>query len=149
MTLKKSKDRMIYLIGMAIAFIGMFIPFIREPDEGAMNVLSGAAFFNQPGIAYISTFMVLVWLAALAGVILYFVSNFMVGDFVAWIVGAAFGVAHTVAMCMYMTENYEELGTFSWIFVGSFIVCVGYTVALVGLVFQAIHIQHPLQPKAA
>lgn len=146
MKLRKSNDRIMYLIGMALAFIGMLIPFIREPEEGAMNVFTGAAYFNQPGIAYISTFMVIVWLAALAGIILYFLSDFMVGDFVAWLVGAAFGVAQTVAMCLYCVDN--EYGLFSWIFAGSFVVFVGMTLALVGLILQAIHIQHPLAAKA-
>lgn len=148
MTLKKSTDRMIYLIGMALAFIGMLIPCVREPEEGVLNVFSGAAFFNQPGIAYISTFMVIVWLAALAGIIVYFLTNFMVGDFVAWLVGAGFGAAHAIAMCMYLVENYEELGMLSWLYVGSFVTCAGFTTALVGLILQAIHIQHPLKPKA-
>ena len=145
MKLKKSKDRMMYLIGMALAFIGMLVPFTREPDEGVLNVFSGAAYFNQSGIAYISTFMVAVWLAALAGIILYFVTDFIIGDFIAWFVGAGFGIAHTVAMCMYSVDN--EYATFGWIFVGAFIVFAGMTAALVALILQAIHIQHPLANK--
>ncbi|MBQ7158030.1 MAG: hypothetical protein IJS09_01205 [Treponema sp.] len=137
---------MMFLIGMAATFIGLLIPFISVPDEGVMNVFQGASFFNEPGIAYISTFMVIVWLAALAGVVLYFVTDFMVADFIAWLVGAAFGIAHTVSMCLYSVEN--EYSLFGWIFIGSIIAFVGMTLALVGLILQAIHIQHPLAPKA-
>ena len=146
MTLKKSKDRMLYLIGMAVTFIGMLIPFVREEDEGVMNIITAAGYYNQPGIAYITTFIVIVWLAALAGIILYFVTDVVIADFIAWLIGAAFGIANAIAMCLYCAEN--EYAVFGWVFVGSFVVFVGMTLALVGLVLQAIHIQHPLANKA-
>ena len=147
MKLKKSKDRMMYLIGMVATFIGLLIPFVREQEEGVMNVFSTASFFNQPGIAYISTFAVVVWLAALAGIILYFVTDFVVGDFLAWLIGAAFGIAFTVSMMLYCADN--EYSLFGWLFVGSFIAFVGMTLALVALIHSAITIQHPLANKKA
>lgn len=136
---------MLYLIGMAITFLGMFIPFIREEDEGALNIISAASYFNQPGIAYISTFIVIVWLAALVGIVLYFTTDFLVANFIAWFVGAAFGIANTIAMCLYCAEN--EYGLFSWLFAGSFVVFVGMTLALVGLILGIKSIQHPLANK--
>ena len=52
---------------------------------------------------------VIVWLAALAGIIVYFLTNFMVGDFVAWLVGAGFGAAHAIAMCMYFLTGMKSV----------------------------------------
>ena len=136
---------MMFLIGMAISFIGLLIPFIRVEEAGALNVFGAAAFFNEPGIAYLSTFAVIVWLAALAGIVLYFVTDFVIGDFLAWLIGAAFGIAFVIAMCLYCADN--EYALFGWIFVGSFVVFVGMTIALVSLISTAIHIQHPLAEK--
>lgn len=237
MTLKKSTDRLLYLIGMAVTFLGLLIPYARtvvlesvpvathavlesvtvsaapaqeadieatelsaddtaivdaEPLEEAiedahsldllyaeseeaetvateadsfaveevtttetievektvmLNIISGASYFNQPGIAYISTFIVIVWLAALVGVILYFVSNFVVADFIVWLIGAAFGIAHTIAMAVYCYDN--DFALFGWIFIGSCIAFVGMTAAFVGLILSIKNIQHPLAEKAA
>ncbi|MDE7392512.1 MAG: hypothetical protein K2M90_08670, partial [Treponemataceae bacterium] len=112
-----------------------------------LNIFSGAVHFNQRGIAYISTFIVIVWLAALVGVILYFVGNFVVVDFIVWLIGAAFGIAHTVAMAMYCYDN--DYALFGWIFIGSCLAFVGMTAALVGLILSIKNIQHPLAEKAA
>lgn len=236
MTLKKSTDRLLYLIGMAVTFLGLLIPYCRttvletvpvaapavfeavtvsdtpaqeaaieatelsaddtvavdensseaiedadsqdllaaeteeenitEADASAveveevtatetieiertamLNIISGASYFNQPGIAYISTFIVIVWLAALVGVILYFVSNFVVANFIVWLIGAAFGIAHTIAMAMYCYNN--DYALFGWIFIGSCVAFVGMTAALVGLILSIKNIQHPLAEKAA
>ena len=146
MTLKKSTDRLLYLIGMAVTFLGLLIPYAREEDV-MLNIFSGASYYNQPGIAYISTFIVIVWLAALVGVILYFVGNFVVVDFIVWLIGAAFGIAHTIAMAMYCYDN--DYALFGWIFVGSCLAFVGMTAALVGLILSIKNIQHPLAEKAA
>ena len=119
-----------------------------EIERNAMlNIISGASYFNQPGIAYISTFIVIVWLAALVGVILYFAGNFVVVDFIVWLIGAAFGIAHTIAMAMYCYDN--DYALFGWIFIGSCLAFVGMTVALVGLIISIKNIQHPLAEKAA
>lgn len=142
MNLKKSTDRMLYLAGMALAFIGMLIPFVRIEDEGVKNVFSAAVYFNQPGIAYISTFVVIVWLAALAGIILYFITDFVVGDFLAWLVGAAFGIAATITLSLETLEN-----PFGYMFIGSYLTFIGYTASLVALILEAKHIQHPLAKK--
>ena len=236
MTLKKSTDRLLYLIGMAVTFLGLLVPYCRttvletvpvahatleavtvsdtpaqeaddievtefsaddtvivdensleaiedadnqdllaaeteeaniteadssdvEVEEVAatetieiertamLNIISGASYFNQPGIAYISTFIVIVWLAALVGVILYFAGNFVVVDFIVWLIGAAFGIAHTIAMAMYCYDN--DYALFGWIFIGSCLAFVGMTVALVGLIISIKNIQHPLAEKAA
>ena len=206
MTLKKSTDRLLYLIGMAVTFLGLLIPYCRTTvlesvpvvravletatvsdtpaqeadieatelsaddtvivDENSaeveevvatetieiertamLNIISGASYFNQPGVAYISTFIVIVWLAALVGVILYFAGNFVVVDFIVWLIGAAFGIAHTIAMAMYCYDN--DYALFGWIFIGSCLAFVGMTVALVGLILSVKNIQHPLAEKAA
>ena len=152
---KKSSDKMLFLIGMAIAMFGLLIPFIKV-EEGMMNIFMAASRFNEGGIAYISTFIVIVWLAVLVAIVLYFITESIVADTLAWLVAAGFGIAFFVAMSVYHYENvYDEevqsfvSGVFGWIFIGSYIVFIGMTTALVSVVLQAMHLQHPIQPKSS
>ena len=44
MALNKSKDRLLYLIGMAATFIGLLIPYVRTDEGSMLNVISGTIF---------------------------------------------------------------------------------------------------------
>ncbi|MCH5289730.1 MAG: hypothetical protein J1E32_07460 [Treponema sp.] len=44
MALNKSKDRLLYLIGMAATFIGLLIPYVRTDEGSVLNIISGASF---------------------------------------------------------------------------------------------------------
>ena len=48
MALNKSKDRLLYLIGMIATFIGLLIPYVRTDESSVLNVISGASFQHSP-----------------------------------------------------------------------------------------------------
>ncbi len=143
--LNRTKDRWMVFIGMALTFIGLLIPYIRVAtdeaavDTGLYNVFTAAGAFNQGGIAQISTFVVIVWLAALAEIVIFFCVKSIIADYVTWLFAACFGLAELVVL---ISEDYGCLGNpFSFMFVGSYVAFIGMTLALVGLIFQAMHIQ--------
>ena len=131
----RSKDRWLYLIGMVVAFLGLLIPYVRIEDEGMFNVCTALVYFNQPGVAYISTHICIVWLSLLAGIICFFLSKTVISDYVCWLLAAGFGIAELVAISI----DYVEAQPFSWMFVGSYVTCVGMLLALVALILQAVH----------
>ncbi len=103
----------------------------EEPDY--KNVFGAAVYYNEPGTAQISTFMVIVWLASLAGIITFLLVKHAAGDVVSWLVGAAFGIAAIVAI-----SSEHSCSMFAWASVGAYVILVGYIVALVGIVKNAI-----------
>lgn len=143
--LNRTRDRWMVLAGMALTFIGLIVPYLRVAaddavvDAGLYNVFTAASAFNQGGIAQISTFVVIVWLAALAEIVVFFCVKNIIWDYVTWLLAACFGLAELVVL---ISEDYGALGNpFGFMFVGSYIAFAGMILALVALVFQAMHIQ--------
>ncbi|MCR5725354.1 MAG: hypothetical protein K6G80_09745 [Treponema sp.] len=132
----RSKDRWIFFFGMLAAFIGLMIPYVRIEDEGVFNVFTGGIFFNEPGIAYISTFIWIVFLALLGSIIAFFLSKNIVLDYVCWLIAASFGIAELITISVDF-----ELIPFAWMFIGSYVTCIGMIAALVGLIRQLLHLK--------
>ncbi len=134
---ERSTDRKIFFIGMVLALIGYFIPVFFDED-GLYNVFTGASAYNIPGYAYLATFLVVGWLASIAGIALFFITHTIVGDVVVWLIGCGFGIAELVSLFLY----YEEL-PFLHMSAGAYVIIVGWIVALVGTVLGAAHIKAP------
>lgn len=133
---KRPLARIIFAAGMLLAFIGFFMPMISVEDEGLFNLFTAGVYFNEPGIAFISTFLYATWLSCLAGVIVFFTSHEIVGDFITWLLGCGFGIAATVTLWLEL-----EVIPFGYMFVGSYVVFVGMTAALVALIYEAVSIK--------
>ncbi len=105
------------------------------------NIFGMAKFFNVAdsagGYAYNATFPVAMWLATIAGIIVFLCAESFVGDVLVWLVGAGFGLAATITIPKYL----EVQPIFGYAAVGAYIVFVGWTIALVGIVLASIHVQ--------
>ncbi len=108
-------------------------------EPGTPKVTGAAGFFNVAdsagGFAYNATFLVILWLMAIAGIVVFICSNGVVLDVLVWLVGAAFGIAALVTI-----PSYLEGSEYS-ICVGTFIVAIGWVVALVGAVISVIKVE--------
>ena len=122
---------------MVLALIGFFTPVFFDED-GLYNVFTGAVEYNIPAYAYLATFLVIGWLASIAGIVLFFITHTIVGDVVVWLLGFGFGIAEFVSLQLY----YEEI-PFLHMHVGAYLITIGWIVALVGTVLGAAHIKHP------
>src|SRR5574344_1649314 len=134
--LKRPLPRLIFAAGMLLSFIGFFLPILTIEDEGVMNLFAAGVYFNEPGTAFISTFLYIVWLASLAGVVVFFTSHFIVSDFIAWLLACGNGIAGTITLWQEL-----EVNPLGYMFIGSYVVFVGMTAALVGLILEAINIR--------
>lgn len=105
-----------------------------EPDF--KNVFGAAVYYNESGTAQISTFIVIVWLASLAGIITFLLVKNAAGDVVSWLVGASFGIAAIVAI-----SSELSCSMFGWASVGTYVILVGYIVSLVGIIKNAIKVK--------
>ena len=77
---ERSIDRVIFLAGMVLAFIGFLIPafFLKESSGVAIkNIFGAASYFNKAPSAYNATFIVAVWLCTIAGIALFFITKTM------------------------------------------------------------------------
>ena len=128
---------------------------VQQPKTFLFNVFGAAEVFNQhgydygdydyaPGTAYNSTFLIIVWLCTIAGIVLFFITKTIVGDIIVVLLALAFGIASAITIPL--TINVTPIvGYFS---VGGYFVIIGLLVAIVGTVLGAAHIQHPSQVKA-
>ena len=158
---ERSIDRIIFLAGMVLAFIGFLIPTVFVKDSSGTvlkNIFGAAAYFNKAPSAYNATFIVIVWLCTIAGIALFFITKTIIGDIVATLLGLAFEVASIVSIAPSLTDfmgAYTEFYTdkvvpfFGYTTVGGYLVLIGLIVALIGSILGAAHIQHPSQAKAA
>ena len=94
-TLKKERslDRVIFLAGMVLAFVGFMIPtFFLKDESGTVlkNVFGAASYFNKAPSAYNSTFIVITWLCSIAGIALFFCTKTIVGDIIVTLLALAF-----------------------------------------------------------
>jgi hypothetical protein len=134
--LKRPLPRLIFAVGMLVSFIGFFLPVVNVQDEGVMNLFTAGVYFNEPGTAFISTFLYAVWIASFAGVVVFFTSHFIVSDFVTWLIGFGFGIAAIITLWQEL-----EVNPFGYMFIGSYVVFVGMAAALVGLILEAVNIK--------
>ena len=203
---ERSIDRIIFLAGMVLAFIGFLIPTVYVKDElpsadeaavestleenseeigeevdylsdsiGATddlefesddvatkvnlkNIFGAASYFNRAPVAYNATFLVIVWLCTIAGIVLFFITKTIIGDIIATLIAIAFGIASVIGIAPALSDEfgayagyYADAVTpfFGYASVGSYFVVIGLLVAIVGSVLGAAHIQHPDQAKAA
>jgi hypothetical protein len=130
--MKRSVSRIVFVIGMLIAAIGFLLPMITVEGEGVMNLFSAGVYFNEPGTAFISTFLYAVWIACIAAVIVFFTSHYIIGDFITWLIGAGFGIAAIITLCGELAVN-----PFGYMFIGSYVIVIGMIVALVALIKEA------------
>ena len=75
---ERSIDRIIFLAGMVIAFIGFLVPtvFVKDASGTVLkNIFGAAVYFNKAPSAYNATFMVAVWLCSIAGIALFFITK--------------------------------------------------------------------------
>lgn len=111
------------------------------------NIFAAATFFNyadnQGGYAYNSTFLVALWLCTIAGIVVFLLSNGIVMDVVVWLIGAGFGLASVIKLPQYLTYLTDEKFTpiFSYTIVGGYIIFIGWTLALVGVILSLVHVK--------
>lgn len=117
---------------------------------GAVEVLNQSGvdygdFDYIPGTAYNATFIVIVWLCTIAGIVLFFLTKTIIGDVIVVLLAIAFGLASM--FCVPITLNVPFItGSF---FVGAYVSAIGIIIALAGTLLGAAHIQHPNQVKSA
>lgn len=104
-----------------------------------LNIFGLAAAFNVAPYAYNATFLVIVWLCSIAGIVLFFVTKTIVGDIVAVLVGLGFAIASAISVPLTL----QVLPIVGYMTVGGYMVLVGWVVAIIGSVLGAAHIQHP------
>lgn len=165
---ERSIDRIIFLAGMVLAFIGFMIPTVFVRDESGTvlkNIFMAASYFNKAPSAYNATFLVIVWLCTIAGIALFFITKTIIGDIVVVLLAIAFQIASVISIAPSLTDPsgaysslYQNPVTqipvpvtpfFGYASAGSYLVIAGIIAALVGSVLGAAHIQHPDQRKAA
>ena len=162
-TLKKERslDRVIFLIGMVLAFIGFMIPtvFVKDASGTVLkNIFGAAAYFNKAPSAYNATFLVATWLCSIAGIALFFITKTIIGDIITVLLAVSFQVASVISIAPSLTDfmgSYMEFygqtpvtPFFGYTSVGGYLVVVGLIIAVVGSVLGAAHIQHPDQVKS-
>ena len=201
---ERSLDRVVFLAGMVLAFIGFIIPTVYVKDEiqnedaieesvdsssinddfdeeydymsdtegdddlefgdeeietetHLKNIFGAASYFNRSPVAYNATFLVVVWLCTIAGIVLFFVSKTIIGDIIATLFAIAFGIASVIGIAPALSDEYGAYAGyyvdgvtpfFGYASVGSYFVVIGLILAAVGSVLGAAHIQHPDQVKA-
>lgn len=130
-----------------------------ESRTSLKNIFSAAVYFNQSPTAYNATFLVIMWLCTIAGIALFFGTKTIVGDIISVLIGLAFGVASVIGIPTTLNDSFgfyanvyadagiEVLPIVGYMFVGGYLVLVGYIVALVGAVLSMAHIQHPSMKK--
>ena len=156
---ERSLDRVIFLAGMVLAFIGFLVrAFFLKESSGVVlkNVFGAAAYFNKAPSAYNSTFIIITWLCTIAGIVLFFITKTIIGDIIATLIALAFQLASIVSIAPSLTDPfgaYSSIYTssvtpfFGYTSVGGYLVIVGLIIAVVGSVLGAAHIQHPDQTK--
>ena len=156
---ERSLDRVIFLAGMVLAFIGFLVPafFLKESSGVVLkNVFGAAAYFNKAPSAYNSTFIIITWLCTIAGIVLFFITKTIIGDIIATLIALAFQLASIVSIAPSLTDPfgaYSSIYTssvtpfFGYTSVCGYLVIVGLIIAVVGSVLGAAHIQHPDQTK--
>ena len=156
---ERSLDRVLFLAGMVLAFIGFLVPafFLKESSGVVLkNVFGAAAYFNKAPSAYNSTFIIITWLCTIAGIVLFFITKTIIGDIIATLIALAFQLASIVSIAPSLTDPfgaYSSIYTssvtpfFGYTSVGGYLVIVGLIIAVVGSVLGAAHIQHPDQTK--
>ncbi len=110
-----------------------------------LNIFGLAAAFNVAPYAYNTTFLVIVWLCSIAGIVLFFTTKTIVGDIVTLLVGLGFAIASVITVPLTL----HVLPVVGYMTVGGYFVLIGWVVAIIGAVLGAAHIQHPSQVKAA
>ena len=160
-TLKKERslDRVIFLAGMVLTFVGFMIPtFFLKDESGTVlkNVFGAASYFNKAPSAYNSTFIVITWLCSIAGIALFFCTKTIVGDIFVTLLALAFEIASIISIAPSLTDMfgaYTKFYTspvtpiFGYTSVGGYLVLVGIITAVAGSVLGAAHIKHPSQTK--
>ncbi|MBQ4377595.1 MAG: hypothetical protein II821_00135 [Treponema sp.] len=116
---------------------------------GAVKVLNQSGldygdFDYIPGTAYNATFLVIVWLASIAGIILFFCAKSIIGDIVVTLIAIAFGLTATFTIPLTLSVA-PIIGYYT---VGGYFVLAGILVALVGSILGAAHIKHPSIAKS-
>lgn len=103
--------------------------------DGALsvNVVTAGIVLNRSGFAYLATFLWVVCLACLAGVIVYILTHRIVYDYLCWLIGCGFGIASIAGL-----SSQFCLGLFSFIGAGSVVIFIGMTVALYGMVAASL-----------
>lgn len=108
-------------------------------EPGKPSISGAAGYFNVAdsagGFAYNATFLVILWLMAIAGIVVFIFSNGVVLDVLVWLVGAAFGIAALVTI-----PSYLEGSEYS-VCVGTCIIAIGWVAALVGAVISVIKVE--------
>ena len=160
-TLKKERslDRVIFLAGMVLTFVGFMIPtFFLKDESGTVlkNVFGAASYFNKAPSAYNSTFIVITWLCSIAGIALFFCTKTIVGDIIVTLLALAFEIASVISIAPALTDMfgaYTKFYTspvtpiFGYTSVGGYLVLAGIITAVAGSVLGAAHIKHPSQTK--
>ena len=160
-TLKKERsiDRVIFLAGMILAFIGFMIPtFSLKEDSGTVlkNLFEAASYFNKAPSAYNATFIVIIWLCSIAGIVLFFITKTIIGDIIVTLLALAFEIASIISIAPALTDMFgaytkyysaSVLPFFGYTAVGGYLVLLGIIAAIVGSILGAAHIQHPSQAK--
>ena len=157
---ERSIDRVIFVAGMVLAFIGFLIPTVFVKDgSGTLlkNIFGAASYFNKAPSAYNATFMVITWLSTIAGIALFFITKTIIGDIVSVLIGLAFEIASVISIAPSLTDPFGAYSSFytspvtpffGYTTVGGYFVVVGLLVAIVGSALGAAHIQHPDQVKS-
>lgn len=160
-TLKKERslDRLIFLAGMILVFIGFMIPtFSLKTESGTAlkNIFGAAAYFNKAPSAYNATFIVITWLCSIAGIALFFCTKTIVGDIIVTLLAFAFEIASIISIAPALTDMFGAYTSFysspvipffGYTAVGGYLVLIGLIAAIAGSVLGAAHIQHPDQAK--
>lgn len=104
-----------------------------------LNIFGIASAFNVSPYAYNATFLVAMWLCAIACILLFFITKSLIGDVVALLIGLGFGIASAISV----PETLIVTPIVGYMTVGGYLVIVGWIVAIAGTVLGAAHIQHP------
>lgn len=123
-------------------------PYELEPGQHVhnklLNIFGLAAAFNVAPHAYNTTFLVIMWLCSIVGIVLFFTTRTIVGDIVTVLIGLAFAIASAITVPITL----QVLPVVGYMTVGGYMVLVGWVVAIIGSVLGAAHIQHPTLSKA-
>lgn len=110
-----------------------------------LNIFGLASAFNVAPHAYNATFLVIMWLCSIAGIVLFFITKTIVGDIVTVLLGLGFAIASAIMVPV----TFGVFPIVGYMTIGGYMVLVGWILAIVGSVLGAAHIQHPSQVKAA
>ena len=134
---KKSLDQKLFLIGMCLTFVGLILPSFNVPDwvskTGPLNIFGAAKALNLPGSAYNATFIVVLWLASLAGIVTFLLSSSVISEILVWFIGAGFGIAGAITLPAFL----EVTPIVGYAHIGCYLALVGWLLALVAWVIGA------------